>query len=202
MLLQGYMARANREGALELSIGTIVVIVIGMSMLILGLVLVRTIFSGSTASIEDLNEQVQNEILDIFDDNTGNLVIKLGSADTAKVKPGERFNVAIGAQHPDGAAVTRGSLLYQVSLADDSDENCLRLMGRQRAEDMFVTRLNTWNEFDRYSGSNAFALVEIDVPSGTPRCTQKVNVDMRVAESQQASDGDAFILEVGREGIL
>ena len=79
------MANKNREGALELSIGTIVVIVIGMSMLILGLVLVSTIFDGSTKTVEDLNEQVQTEILDLFGDSSGNIVVKLGSADVAKV---------------------------------------------------------------------------------------------------------------------
>lgn len=192
----------NRKAALELSIGTIVVIVIGMSMLILGLVLVRTIFSGSTKSVNDLNEQVQSEILDLFDDNSGNLVVQLGSADTAKVKPGDRFNVAIGAQHPDGDAVTRETLLYRVELADDSDDNCIRKLGKQRTEDLFVTRINTWNEFDKYSGSNSFALIEIDVPKGTERCTQKVNVDMRLKDSTTPSDGDAFILEVTKAGIL
>ena len=54
------MMRKNRDGALELSIGTIVVIVIGMSMLVLGLVLVRTIFTGSTESVKVLNEGVFN----------------------------------------------------------------------------------------------------------------------------------------------
>ncbi|MGV8130782.1 MAG: hypothetical protein ACP5N7_01615 [Candidatus Pacearchaeota archaeon] len=196
------MANKNREGALELSIGTIVVIVIGMSMLILGLVLVRTIFSGSTSTVDDLNEQVQSEILNLFGDSTGNVVVKLGSADTAKVKPGDRFNVAIGAQHPDGASITRDSLQYRISLADDSNENCLRLLGKERAEGLFVTRVNTWNNFDQFSGSTAFGLVEIDVPSGTARCTQKVNIDMKLKEEQQASSGDAFILEVTREGIL
>lgn len=196
------MANKNREGALELSIGTIVVIVIGMSMLILGLVLVRTIFSGSTSTVDDLNEQVQSEILNLFGDSTGNVVVKLGSADTAKVKPGDRFNVAIGAQHPDGASITRDSLQYRISLADDSNENCLRILGKERAEGLFVTRVNTWNNFDQFSGSTAFGLVEIDVPSGTARCTQKVNIDMKLKEEQQASSGDAFILEVTREGIL
>ncbi len=192
----------NRKGALELSIGTIVVIVIGMSMLILGLVLVRTIFSGSTKSVNDLNEQVQSEILDLFDDDSGNLVVQLGSVDTAKVKPGDRFNVAIGAQHPSGDAVTRDTLLYRVELADDSDENCVRKLGRQRTEGLFVTRVNTWNEFGKYSGSNAFALIEVDVPKGTERCTQKINVDMRLKDSATPSDGDAFILEITKAGIL
>jgi hypothetical protein len=192
----------TKKGALELSIGTVVVVVIGMSMLILGLVLVKTIFSGSTSSVDDLNEQVQNEILNLFDDNSGNLMVKLGSANTAKVKPGERFNVAIGAQHPDGEAVGRDTLEYKIELSDDSDENCLKKLGSARAEGMFVTRVNSWNKFDKYSGSNSFGLIEIDVPKGTARCTQKVNVDMRVAGSTIESDGEAFILEISKEGIL
>ena len=198
------MVNKNREGALELSIGTIVVIVIGMSMLILGLVLVRTIFSGATQSIDSLNDQVQSEILGLFGDGNGNLVIKLGSADTAKVKPGsDPFKLGIGARHPDGLALTgRDSLQYKLTLADDSDNNCLRILGRERAENLFITRLNTWNSFDEFSGSTAFALVQVQVPSGTSRCTQKVNVDMKLKESQAASDGKAFILEVAKEGIF
>lgn len=192
----------NRNGALELSIGTIVVIVIGMSMLILGLVLVRTIFTGSTGTVDELNEQVQSEILNLFGNSQGNIVVKLGSAGIAEVKPGDRFNVAVGAQHPDGASITRDSLQYRISLADDSNENCLRILGKERAEGLFVTRVNTWNNFDTFSGSTAFSLIEIDVPSGTARCTQKVNVDMKLKEEQQASSGDAFILEVAREGLL
>lgn len=196
------MKGKNREGALELSIGTIVVIVIGMSMLILGLVLVRTIFTGSTGTVDELNEQVQSEILNLFGNSQGNVVVKLGSAGIAEVKPGDRFNVAVGAQHPDGAAITRDSLQYKISLADDSNENCLRILGKERAEGLFVTRVNTWNNFDTFSGSTAFSLIEIDVPSGTARCTQKINVDMKLKEEQQASSGDAFILEVAREGLL
>jgi hypothetical protein len=192
----------NKEGALELSIGTIVVIVIGMSMLILGLVLVRNIFSGSTNTVNDLNEQVQSEIRNLFGQSTGNIVVKLGSSNTAKVKPGDRFNVAIGAQHPDGESITSDTLQYKISLADDSNENCLRILGKERAEGLFVTRVNTWNKFDRFSGSNAYSLIEIDVPSGTARCTQKVNIEMKLKEEQQASSGDSFVLEVTREGLF
>jgi len=193
----------DRKAALELSIGTIVVIVIGMSMLILGLVLVRTIFSGSVESVNTINDQVQNEIQDLFGDKTGNVVIKLGSANTAKVKPGsDPFGVAIGAQHPDGASITRDTLEYRITLADDSDNNCVRILGKDRAEGLFITRVNTWNKFDKFSGSNAFAVIQIEVPSGTAKCTQKVNVDMKLSDVQTASDGDAFILEVTREGLF
>ena len=38
--------RGNKKAAIEMSIGTIVTIVLAMSMLILGMVLVKNIFSG------------------------------------------------------------------------------------------------------------------------------------------------------------
>ena len=65
----------NKQGALELSIGTIVVVVIGMSMLILGLVLVRTIFTGSTAAIGQLNDKVQGEISTLFVEEGKDIVV-------------------------------------------------------------------------------------------------------------------------------
>ncbi len=196
------MRHYDRKGALELSIGTIVVIVIGMSMLVLGLVMVRTIFTGSTESVDTLNEGVMNEIVTLFDDEGEDLLINLGSTNVAKIKPGNGFNVVIGAQHPDGAKVGRETLEYQFTLAEDSDENCLARLGVERAEGLFITKINTWNLFDKYSGSNAFTLIQIEVPKGTEKCTQKVNVDMKIAESEEASSGDYFILEIVKEGIL
>ncbi|MEK6792962.1 MAG: hypothetical protein AABX96_02415 [Nanoarchaeota archaeon] len=197
------MMRKNREGALELSIGTIVVIVIGMSMLVLGLVLVRTIFKGSTESVDALNDQVMGEIRNIFGKESGNLVIKLGSTDSIKVKPGaDPFKVAIGAQHPDGATATRGVLLYKVYLDEKSNGNCFKILGKQRAENIFITPLNVWNDFDEFSGSNSFALIEMKIPDGTSSCTQKVYVDMKLKEEAEANSGKVFILEVGKKGLF
>ena len=44
----------QKRGAMELSIGTIVIIVLAMSMLILGLVLIRTIFTGAKYNIDTI----------------------------------------------------------------------------------------------------------------------------------------------------
>ena len=192
----------QKKGALELSISTIVVIVIGMSMLILGLVLIRTIFTGSTESVKTLNEGVMNEIVNLFDDEGGNLAIKLGSENVARVKPGNRFNVAIGAQHRDGQPVERGTLKYRIELDTDSTDNCYHKLGQRKTEELFITPVNSWNDFDRYSGSNSFALIEIDVPKGTERCTQKINVDIRINDETTPYEGDFFLLEILKEGIL
>ena len=76
----------SKKAAIELSIGTIVVIVIAMTMLVLGLILVKNIFSGATESVDSLNEKVMGEISKLFTDESANVVVKLGSDQTAKIK--------------------------------------------------------------------------------------------------------------------
>jgi hypothetical protein len=56
----------NRRGAIELSMTTVVVIVLSMTMLALGLTLVRTLFQGAQDTAGSLNSNVKNEINKIF----------------------------------------------------------------------------------------------------------------------------------------
>ena len=52
----------NKKAAMEMSVGTIVTIVLLMTVLILGLVMIRTIFKGSIENINSVDQSVKNEI--------------------------------------------------------------------------------------------------------------------------------------------
>ncbi len=56
----------KKKGAMELSIGTIVIIVIAMAMLILGLVFVRKIMCSGIIVTEQIGTGVENEIKGLF----------------------------------------------------------------------------------------------------------------------------------------
>jgi len=58
--------RKRKRGALEMSIGTIVIMVIAVTMLILGIVFVRSIMCSGIQMTDKLNEGVMNEIGDLF----------------------------------------------------------------------------------------------------------------------------------------
>jgi len=49
----------NRRAAMEMSVGTIVTIVLLMTVLILGLVLVRTIFSSAKYNVDVIDEKIR-----------------------------------------------------------------------------------------------------------------------------------------------
>ena len=70
MALNKFSPMKNKKAAIELSIGTVVIIVLAMTMLIMGVVLVRNIFSGATSSVDTLNDKVKGEITSLFSEET------------------------------------------------------------------------------------------------------------------------------------
>jgi hypothetical protein len=66
----------GKKAALEMSVGTIVTIVLLMTVLILGLVLIRTIFTGAIENVNSIDQSVKNEINKLFsEDNTRKIVV-------------------------------------------------------------------------------------------------------------------------------
>jgi hypothetical protein len=194
----------NKKAAMEMSVGTIVTIVLLMSVLVLGLVLVRNIFSGATSSVTDLNEKVLGEINNLFADEGDNVVVKLGSDKKAKVKAGTAdFGVAIGASTFDGSTSSRTRLKYKVSLGTEKDD-CVNKLGVANTEKLINQEIDTWLNFDDYDGPNSYAIVSFNIPKGTTLCTQKVLIDVK--DENQPVDtvlgGTSFKVEIIKKGLL
>ena len=65
----------RKKGAIELSMTTVVVIVLAMTMLALGLTLVRTLFQGAIYTAQSLSENTQKEIDKIFSQEDKDLLL-------------------------------------------------------------------------------------------------------------------------------
>jgi len=197
------MHNKNKKAALELSIGTIVIIVIAMTMLILGLVLVKNIFTGATANVKELDEKIKKEITQLFTEEEADIVVRLGSEQTARIKQGtDSFNIPIGARTLDGSNTDRNRLKYKLTLDDETANNCLKTLGKKQTETLFKTRLDTFNSFDKFEGSNVFALIELTIPKGTQTCTQKVLVDVTDTQTNVDVGGNFFKIDITKSGIF
>ena len=193
----------NKKAALELSIGTIVILVLAMSMLILGLILVRTIFKSATNSVDILDQKVQDSIMDMFTDEGDSVVILLGKGKTARIKADNKIvAIGIGSQTLDGDPVDSKTFKYKLGLDTTSRENCItEVRGRERAVEEFLMQpVGTRLRFDEIKIDVAFAGVEVRIPEGTPQCTQKVYVE--VYEDQTMVGSDYFIIDVIRKGFF
>ncbi len=191
--------KKRKRGAMELSIGTIVVIVLAMTMLILGLVFVRTIFTGATESVNILSDKVKANIVNLFGDENKEVVVLLGQDRTAKIKAGaDNFGVAVGARTLDGSATDRERLKYKITLDDAGKDDCYKRLGRKATENLFKQQLGSWLEFDEYQADSSFAIILIAVPKGTELCTQKVLFDVKDARDSKDVGGSFFILDIKR----
>lgn len=199
-MVYNLLIRNNKKAAMELSMSTIVILVLAMTMLILGLTLVRTIFTGATNSVDELNAKTRAEITKLFTDEDAKVVVKLGSDRTARVKAGtENFGIGIGGKTNDGSPAAR-DLKYTLSLSERERENCLRLIGRNKVEGFIAQRMNTPLEFDRSEGDTAFAIIQVSIPEGTQLCTQKV--DFEVKQGTDIVGTESFIIQIQRKGFF
>ncbi len=195
----------NKNAAIELSIGTVVIIVLAMTMLVLGIALIRNIFKGATSAVDLSNDKVISEITTLFSDEGSDVVVKLGADQTAKIKQGSGpFAMAIGARKPDKTAITaRDTIKYRLSL-DEGVGNCAHSSSYNNAntEKLFKTPVGVDNNFDRFQGSQAFAAIELNIPDGVPLCTQKVFIDVKEKGQSNFYAGNFFIIEVQKKGFL
>ncbi|MBS3071940.1 hypothetical protein J4408_03040 [Candidatus Pacearchaeota archaeon] len=196
----------NKKAAIELSIGTVVIIVLAMSMLILGLVLIRNIFTGATDSVNILDDKVQSAIVSLFAEEGTDVAVLLGPDRTAKIKPGsDDVTVGVGSRTPDGSEADRKRLQYKATLENPTGNNCVspKFLGDRGARALFKTPLDQWISFDEFSGANVFASIEITVKKGTATCSQKIFIDVRDTENNNDEfAGTFFRLEILKEGLF
>jgi len=197
------MELTDKKAAIELSISTIVVIVLAMTMLILGIVLVQKVLGGGIESVDILNDKVQSEITGLFSDEGADVIVKLGADQTAKIKPdGSNFGIAIGARTLDGSATNRERLKYTLKLEDATGKNCMSILGKPKTDEILITPIDKLLSFDTFQGANAFARVEVNVPKGTAICTQKVFIDVTDTKDNTNVGGNFFIIEVSKAGFF
>ena len=101
---------------MEISVGTIVTIVLLMTVLILGLVLVRTIFSSAKYNIEIIDEKIRGEIGKLFGDDQP-MVVYLPNQ-KAEIKQGEEWGVAWAVKNLEEGTTESSLLTYEVVASD------------------------------------------------------------------------------------
>lgn len=90
---------------MELSIGTIVIIVLAMTLLILGMVFVRSIMCGAIGLTGDMNSQVRAELNKMFGSTSGEISCIGGGEDIVSLVPGKlnKIHCQIKSAETEGA---------------------------------------------------------------------------------------------------
>src|SRR3989344_4814439 len=153
----------NKKAAMEMSVGTLVTIVLLMVVLVMGIVLIRNIFGGSTDAVENINNQVTNEINNLFSDSTTKL----------SISPGDRsITLQIG-DVPNGFAfsvrnneVDEQAFTYNVEAQDVTRCN----INREEANGYLLPKIGGFT-LPRGAKLDVPELIKFDLPEDAPPCT-------------------------------
>lgn len=183
----------DRKGAVELSVGTIVILVIGMTMLVLGILLVRTIFTGATSSVEQIDEGVKKEINDLFSESDKKLVVRLPN-NKAEITKGEDFGIAFGVRNTNtGGTGAAEQFSYRVE-ATSIPSTC-RVNTVEAGNYIIVGRTGT---LTIAPGSEPEAdIIRFNIPDSAPLCIIRYTVTVnKGGQGGTFYDSERFDIEV------
>ena len=167
----------NKKAAMEMSVGTIVTIVLLMTVLILGLVMVRTIFRGSIENINAVDQSVKNEINKLFSEDTSRQIVVYPTSRYVVLKKGdEGLGFGFSIRNVDDKA---DSFTYEITATEASCN-----MNLDDAEDLIVlgrTLVSPGREISPGSVMPDPFFIRFTIPQTTSPC--KVRYSISVSNS-------------------
>ena len=176
----------TKKAAMEMSVGTIVTIVLLMSVLILGLSLVKNIFSSSKNAIDEIDTAIQNEMNNMFAEEGGKLII-YPKARTIELKKGDDAKgFGFSVKNND---VESHRFSYTVEADDIS--SCGSGFTLAKAESYLLGGTGT---FTLGAGDilEHARLVKFNLPESAPPCTLTYVIDIKM-DSEPYSSTDIFV---------
>lgn len=164
----------HKKAAMEMSVGTIVTIVLLMAVLILGLTLVRTIFSSATENIGAVDEAVKSQIRDLFSEDSAKKIVILPSSREFSVKKGDTGGFAFSIRNSGLDPVSTFS--YEVRVVEVAHTCSLSI---SQADGLLI--LGRSGSLQIPSGDTLESPVHVNfrIPEEAPLCDINYGVDVK-----------------------
>ncbi len=173
----------GKRGAIELSIGTIVIIVLAMSMLILGMILIKNIFSGASNNVLQMNNKVKDQINKLFVEDKRTVVYLPNQI--AKIKQNKEWGIAFGVKNLQKGTAEAGKFAYSVVVSDpDVKTKCG--VGERDVESWVKTGRS--DSMTIAPGQSYYGVVRFLIPEGAPLCTVRFHLDVTKDSKPYATD--------------
>ena len=186
----------SKKGAIELSMSTIVILVLAMSMLILGLVLVRTIFSTGTNIMKMTDAQLRAQVSKIFAEDQ--MIAIYPDSRTLDIKGGGQDAIGIGIKNLIEGTADKGIFRYEVVVSDSGGTTGLsRRCGITPAQALsYIAVGQAEDNIPIAPGNLATARVTFNIPTGSPLCTIRYRVNVYSKGSRDAYATDNFDINI------
>ena len=162
-----------KRGALELSVSTIVIVILAVSMLVLGLYMPRSLMCGSINGIEEINENMRGTIRGLFNPNE-KLVIKEFSNEISK---DVEYGVGFAIRNIDSDSE---DFSYNVLVSDLSE------CSFSEADAMSFIILGSSSNIRIPHGEDYVGLIRFRIPSRFENCNVRYSIEVKEGDSVYA----------------
>ncbi|MBM3228571.1 hypothetical protein FJZ20_01655 [Candidatus Pacearchaeota archaeon] len=169
----------SRRAAMEMSVGTMVTIVLLMVVLVLGIFLVQRIFRSGTNAIDSIDAEVQSQIQKLFAEEGRNVAIYPTSREVTLKKGDTPKGFAFSVKN---TGVEEAEFTYVTSAMDVS--KCGTSFTKEIANSYLLGGEGSFN----LGGGNTLdfpRMVRFDIPETAPPCPIVYNLEIR-------KDGESY----------
>lgn len=183
---EAYFKMQNKKAAMEMSVGTIVTIVLLMSVLVLGIFLIQNIFKSARNAIIGVDAQIQSEINKLFANEEKSLVIYPSARVITVEKGKEGFGFAFSIKNEDGL----NSQIYTYNVSAYSVDNCGTLTLEQANAQ--ISGSSGTLEIQRGGILENARMVRFSFPKTFPSC--EIGYELRIkGDKSQIGSADVWI---------
>jgi hypothetical protein len=175
----------NRKAAMEMSVGTIVTIVLGVTLLVGGIFFVQKILTSAKGVVDLTDQQLRDEVNKLFSEEN-----------EITVYPSTRF-IEIKQQDTDGVGFGIKNLgtevdTYSYSTTATPGANCPSLSGENALKWIIIG--GSENGISVESGGSIYRKILFEIPVGAPLCTVRYRIE--VTSQKGRSLDDAFDVKI------
>jgi len=171
----------NKRAAMEMSVGTMVTIVLLMIVLVLGIFFIQRIFSSGTNAIDTIDTEMQNQIQKLFGSDEVTKVAMYPTSQRITIKQGDRDKgFGFFVRNLDS---TTSSFKFEIKATDTSA--CPSSLTEDIATSYLLGDIGEIN--DLQSGDTYQRLVTFIIPATAPLCT--INYDLVVKRDNDENYG-------------
>ncbi len=187
------METKSRKGAMELTMGTMVTIVLLVMVLILGGYFVNKIFFSAGTSIDNIDQLVKNEISKMFSEDNSRKIVIYPETRKISIKKGTEGNgFGLSIRNVGNEPAKFGYEIESVEIG----EGCP--MTLSQADSLLFGGSRSDIQIGAGDKMTDPVLIEFNIPETTPPCKIRYSITMTKGTEPYGSSVDIIITILGR----
>jgi len=171
-----------------MSVGTIVTIVLLMSVLILGVVLIKEIYGSATNAINSIDKSMRDEMDKVFSQDTSKKIVIMPPSRKIDIEKGEKgYGFAFSIRNVDNEA---GTFSYEV-VASETD--CPNSLSVEEADDFLALGKSGEINIAASSIMENPKLVTFNIPETAPGCSVSYSITLEKDGETYGSSVDVIL---------